>query len=103
MKQPLCNIKDIPESGSIVVDFFGREVHVFKANGKPRAVANVCLHFGGPLEYNAAECTFSCPWHNARYDAVKGNRLGGPAPRDSRLMFLSTVIEDEELKYIWGE
>lgn len=103
MKQALCRINDIPENGSVLVDFFGRTVHVYKVDGKPRAVANVCLHFGGPLEYNAADCTFTCPWHNTKYDARDGTRLQGPAPRQNRLMVLSTVIENDVLTYVWGE
>lgn len=103
MKQALCNINDIPENGSLLVDFFGREVHVYKVDGKPRAVANTCLHFGGPLEYQAADCSFTCPWHNAKFDAAKGNRIEGPAPRESRLMFISTVVDGDTLNYIWDE
>ena len=103
MKQPLCNVNDIPESGTLLVDFFGREVHVYNVNGKPRAIANVCLHFGGPLEFDTTDCTFSCPWHNAKYKAEDGTRVEGPAPRQSRLMFLSTVVEDGVLNYVWGD
>jgi nitrite reductase/ring-hydroxylating ferredoxin subunit len=103
MKYPLIDLKAIPDKGSVIVPFFGREVHVYKVDGKPRAVANTCLHFGGPLDYNAEECNFSCPWHNAKYDAADGKRLEGPAPAQSRLMFLSTIVEDEKLSYVWGE
>lgn len=103
MKHPLINIADIPEEGdgSKLVDFFGRQVHVYITDGKPRAVANVCMHFGGPLEMK--DCSFVCAWHNAEFDAADGHRLGGPAPSQSRLMFLSTTIEDGVLNYVWGE
>ncbi len=49
MKHKLIKLKDIPTSGSKIVPFFGRELHVYLNDGKPKAVANVCLHFGGPL------------------------------------------------------
>jgi nitrite reductase/ring-hydroxylating ferredoxin subunit len=101
MKYPLCKINEIPEQGTKIVDFFGREVQVYKVEGKPRAVANVCLHFGGPLEYK--EGCFVCPWHGAQFDAADGHRVSGPAPSNSRLMFLSTTVENEELVYVWGE
>lgn len=101
MKVEFCKVDEIPEKGSKIVPFFGREVHVFKANGRPRAVANVCLHFGGPLECQDGK--FVCPWHNAEYAMEDGRRLAGPAPRQSRLMFLSTSIEDGALFYVWGE
>ncbi|VAW30787.1 hypothetical protein MNBD_CHLOROFLEXI01-4032 [hydrothermal vent metagenome] len=101
MKQPLCNINEIPEEGSIIVPFFGREVHVYKVSGVPKAVANVCLHFGGPLEYK--EGKFICPWHGAEYSMEDGQRLTAPAPSKSRLMFLSTIVDDDVLNYVWGD
>ena len=41
-------------------------------------------------------------------DALKARdatvvRIDGPAPRDSRLMRLSTVVEDGVLKYVWAD
>ncbi len=103
MKQPLINLTDIPETGSAIVDFFGREVHVFKQDGKPRAVANSCLHFGGPLDFDGETCQFTCQWHQAVFDAKTGKPVSGPAPSASRLMYLSTIEEDGQLQYIWGE
>jgi nitrite reductase/ring-hydroxylating ferredoxin subunit len=46
---------------------------------------------------------FECAWHQARFDRDSGERLDGPAPRDARLMRLSTIVEDNMLKYVWGE
>ncbi len=101
MKVPLYNVNEIPEEGSVIVEFFGREVHVYKANGVPKAVANTCLHFGGPLACQDGK--FVCPWHGAEFAMADGRRLKGPAPSDARLMFLSTVVENDMLTYIWGE
>lgn len=101
MKHPLCNINEIPEEGSLIVPFFGREVHVYKVNGIPRAVANVCLHFGGPLECKDGK--FVCAWHGAEFAMKDGRRLKAPAPSNSRLMFLSTTVDDGVLNYVWGE
>jgi nitrite reductase/ring-hydroxylating ferredoxin subunit len=101
MKHPLIAVADIPETGSVIVDFFGRSVHVYRVDGQPRAVANVCMHFGGPLEMQA-DCTLVCGWHNARFNARTGQRTDGPAPAQSRLMFLSTLVEDGVLNYVWG-
>jgi nitrite reductase/ring-hydroxylating ferredoxin subunit len=50
MKVELIKLADIPDHGSTIVPFFGRELHIYMSNGRPRAVANVCMHFGGPLE-----------------------------------------------------
>lgn len=101
MKHALCKTTDVPATGSRIVPFFGREVHVYRVGDKIRAAANVCLHFGGPLECKDGK--FVCPWHNASFDMATGSRLDGPAPTGSRLMFLSTSVEDEVLYYVWGE
>ena len=101
MKYPLCKVEDIPEEGTKLVEFFGREVHVYKVNDQPKAVANICMHFGGPLEYK--DCKFVCPWHNAEYAPEDGRRLKAPAPSDAHLMFLSTRVEEGVLNYVWGE
>lgn len=101
MKVELCKLDEIPETGSKLVPFFGRELHVYKQHGRPRAVANVCLHFGGPLE--CQEGKFVCPWHNAEFAIEDGRRLTGPAPANARLLFIATVVEDGALHYVWGE
>jgi len=101
MKHPLGKVEEIPDQGSKIVDFFGRSVHLYKVDGKPKAVANTCMHFGGPLEMN--DCRFVCAWHGAQFDAANGQRLDGPAPSQSKLMFLSTRIEEDVLYYVWGE
>jgi nitrite reductase/ring-hydroxylating ferredoxin subunit len=102
MKHPLSKIADIPDQGSKLVDFFGRTVHVYKRDGKPTAVANTCMHFGGPLDYDTETCKFVCQWHQAEFEA-DGQRLKGPAPAGSKLMLISTRIEDDTLYYVWGE
>lgn len=101
MKHELCKTQDIPDRGSLVVPFFGRELHVYRADRSIRAAANICLHFGGPLE--CAEGKFICPWHGAEYDMTTGASLAGPAPRGARLMFLPTIVEGDALYYVWGD
>jgi nitrite reductase/ring-hydroxylating ferredoxin subunit len=101
MRRELCKTADIPDSGSLVVPFFGREIHVYRAGGRIRTAANVCLDFGGPLE--CRDGRFVCPWHSATYDMATGARLAGPAPIDSRLIFLSTRVERDAIYYVWGE
>lgn len=101
MKYPLCKIEEIPNEGTKLIPFFGREVHVYKVNGTPKAVANVCMHFGGPLECRDGK--FVCQWHNAEFALADGQRLKAPASPQSRLMFLSTRVEDDVLNYVWGE
>ncbi len=42
------------------------------------AVGAVCTHKGGPIEYDATEKQFFCPWHKSRFD-LDGAVVKGPA------------------------
>jgi len=101
MIHTLCKVADIPDQGTKLVDFFGRTVHVYKVDGKPVAVANTCMHFGGPLECNDGK--FVCAWHNAEFSMEDGKRLAAPAPSNSKLMFLSTRVDGNNFNYVWSE
>ena len=101
MEQPLIALTEIPDDGTVTIDFFGREVLVSKIDGEPRATANVCTHLGGPLERCGDQLI--CAWHGATFDLATGNRLSGPARPESRLMHLPTKIVDGTLTYVWNE
>jgi nitrite reductase/ring-hydroxylating ferredoxin subunit len=100
MKHPICPVGEIPVTGTKLVPFFGREVHVYRDGDTPRAALNTCLHLGGPLDFK--EGRFVCPWHQAEF-GTDGACRRGPASPQSRLMFLPTRIEDGVLHYVWGE
>jgi nitrite reductase/ring-hydroxylating ferredoxin subunit len=101
MQHGLIAVEEIPEHDAVTVDFFGREVLVYKVGGKPRATANVCTHLGGPLE--RCEGTFVCTWHQATFDVASGERLSGPARPDSRLITLPTRVVDGVVTYVWTD
>src|SRR5260370_15106489 len=101
MKGRLCSVGEMPDEGAKAVDFLGRSVLVYKVNGRPRAIANVRLHLGGPLECDGDK--FVCPWHGAEYARVDRRRISGPAPQDARLMVIPTRVEDGVLNYVYGE
>ena len=101
MKAPLCAVEEIPEEGAKAVSFFGRSVLVYKVDGQPRAVANVCLHLGGPLECLGDK--FVCQWHGAEFALKDGHRLAGPARQNAHLMTIPTRVEDGVLTYVYGE
>ena len=101
MRHRLCAESDVPATGTIVVPFFGREVHVYRSGGRIRVAANVCMHFGGPLE--CKDNALVCPWHGATYDLESGRATSGPARKDAQLMFLSSRVENGEVNYVWGE
>jgi hypothetical protein len=51
MKEPLIQVSDIPEGGTVTADLLGREMLVMFLNGKPRAYLNVCVHHGGERSF----------------------------------------------------
>lgn len=101
MKVALCAVDAIPTDGTTMVDWFGREVLVYRVDGVPQAIVNICPHLGGPLQQEGE--AWVCPWHGARFDRRDGRRLQGPAHPEARLMRLPTRIEDGTLFYVWGE
>lgn len=101
MKHELIRVDAVPSEGSVIVPFFGREVHVWRRNGKLRAAANACLHLGGPLE--CRDGALVCPWHGARNDMATGARTDRPGPEAARLMLLPVRVEEGALFYVWGE
>lgn len=101
MKVPLCKVGEIPEGGTRTVNFFGREVLVLKAEGKPKAILNICMHLGGPMKREGDKLV--CEWHGAEFDCGQGRCLKGPARPDSRLIILPTRVEDGVLTYVYGE
>jgi nitrite reductase/ring-hydroxylating ferredoxin subunit len=101
MKHRLIDLADIPDAGTVLVPFFGREVHVWRHGDGARAAVNVCLHLGGPLECRDGRLV--CPWHGAAYDLASGRKTEGPGPDGARLMVLPTRAEDGALYYMWGE
>jgi nitrite reductase/ring-hydroxylating ferredoxin subunit len=53
-----------------------RQIAVFDLGGELRAVDNVCLHVGNPLDdgFVSGGC-LTCPWHGWRYDLRTGELL----------------------------
>lgn len=99
MKVPLTTVDRIPDEGALTVDFFGRPAFVLNVEGRARAVMNVCMHLGGPLELRGDR--FVCGWHGAEF-SLGGERAEGPARPGSRLMVLPTRVEDGTLYYVYG-
>jgi nitrite reductase/ring-hydroxylating ferredoxin subunit len=94
-------VDEIPEDGAKTVAFFGREVLALRADGHPRAVMNVCLHLGGPLERQGDRLV--CAWHGAEWACGTGRHLAGPGRPDARLLTLPTRVEDGMVTNVYGE
>ncbi len=101
MKVPLCRVDEIPEEGAKALDFFGREVLALKAEGRPKAIMNVCMHLGGPLHCEGEKLV--CAWHGAEFSCADGRRRVGPGRPDARLLILPTRVEDGVLTYVYGD
>lgn len=71
-----CHRRDIPDGRGWPVRVGGRNIAVFEVEGTLRAVDNVCLHVGNPLDDGMVEggCV-TCPWHGWRYDLSTGELL----------------------------
>jgi nitrite reductase/ring-hydroxylating ferredoxin subunit len=101
VKVELCKVDQIPTSGTKTVDFFGREVLVYRAENGPRAILNICMHLGGPMTLEGDR--FVCAWHAATFGAQDGRCLRGPAAPGSRLIALPTLVEGGALYYVYGD
>lgn len=65
---------EVPDGKSKIVHIEGRSLALFRINNEYFAIANSCLHRGGPLgegEVSGHEVT--CPWHGWKFNLVDGS------------------------------
>ena len=75
MRIQLDPIRDLPEEGKgkVLLLADGREVAIFRKDGKLFAIDNICPHEGGPLGEGTLEGTcVTCPWHGWQFDITNG-------------------------------
>lgn len=71
----------LDEHGRGVVTLDGRELALFRVEGRVHAFENRCPHEGNPLvEGEIAGPTLTCVFHNWRFDLETGACLFGDAP-----------------------
>ena len=64
---------EIPEDTGKLVMVNGREVGLFKVNGKVHAIYSVCPHQGGPLDEGGLDgAVVMCPWHGWQFNVTTG-------------------------------
>jgi nitrite reductase/ring-hydroxylating ferredoxin subunit len=64
---------DLADGASKVVRVDGRSIALFRVNDEYYALANVCLHRGGPLgEGDLSGSVVTCPWHGWKFDVRTG-------------------------------
>ena len=65
---------ELDEGRPKIVRLNGRNIALFRVNGAYYAVANNCLHRGGPLgEGELDNYQVTCPWHGWKYDVRDGS------------------------------
>lgn len=65
---------ELPEGTAKTVKLAGHQVAVFNVKGKVYALADTCVHMGGPVGEGTLEGTIvACPWHGWRFDVRTGD------------------------------
>jgi nitrite reductase/ring-hydroxylating ferredoxin subunit/uncharacterized membrane protein len=71
---------DLVEGRPSTVEVHGEQVFLLKQGGQVSALANHCMHMGGPLnEGEIDDGTVVCPWHGSTFRIADGCVLRGPA------------------------
>ena len=64
---------EIADGSGKTVEVAGKKIALFNAAGNFYAIADSCVHRGGPLGEGELEGTLvTCPWHGWQYDVTTG-------------------------------
>lgn len=84
------------EGSRVIAEIEGQEIAVFRVDGEFHALANYCVHQGGPLcegkvrgrmtagddgwswEFDETKRTVECPWHGWLFDVTTGRNTANP-------------------------
>jgi len=81
-KEQLETLAGLAPGEAKLVKFEGHSIALYKEeNGNLHALNPVCTHMKCDVSWNAAEKSWDCPCHGARYD-IDGKVLTGPADKD---------------------
>jgi len=98
----VAKVTDIPEGGRLLVEVGGREIGIYRLNGRFHALLNRCPHLGGPLckggvvseiyapvpgdvRHDASRLFVTCPWHNWEFDVETGQSYWSASGPKARL------------------
>ncbi len=116
-RHEVCETTDLEAGDRIIREIEGSEIAVFNANGEYVAVANYCVHAGGPvcegklsgmISHEAGEWEWgwdrdgeilACPWHGWEFDLTNGEFLSDPR---YKLITYDTEIEDGTVYVVTG-
>jgi nitrite reductase/ring-hydroxylating ferredoxin subunit len=87
---------EIAEGGCGVGSINGKQVAIYKLDGKFYATQAECTHRGGPLCEGAIWAGIvTCPWHGSEFKIKSGEVVSGPA--DEPLQTYSVSVVDGKL------
>ena len=70
----VADLAEIVDGGSKIVNVQGRSIALFRVKDQYFAIANNCLHRGGPLgEGEVRNFEVTCHWHGWKYSLVDGS------------------------------
>jgi nitrite reductase/ring-hydroxylating ferredoxin subunit/uncharacterized membrane protein len=71
---------DLPDDSPVAVEAEGRQVLLYRHDGRLYAIDNICSHAGGLLSRGpVADLIVTCPLHGSRFALADGCVLRGPA------------------------
>lgn len=108
---PVADREAFDSTSRVLVDIDGLEVAVFRIDGEYHALANHCVHQGGPLCSWAVSTVLtadeelrlaldpdrravSCPWHGWEFDIETGEHL---APSGHRVPTYDVTVEGDRV------
>ncbi|MBI3803379.1 MAG: Rieske 2Fe-2S domain-containing protein [Nitrospirae bacterium] len=78
----VATLDEIPTERGKVIQVEGKEIALFRLDGKVYAIDNLCLHEGGPLGHGPVkDGIVTCPWHLWRFDVRTGAMVEAPSMR----------------------
>ncbi|MBI3635787.1 MAG: Rieske 2Fe-2S domain-containing protein [Candidatus Rokubacteria bacterium] len=76
----VAKVQDVVDGQGLLVDANGRQLALFRVEGRYYAIDNACPHRGGPLADGDLDGTVvMCPWHAWRWDVTTGANVNNPA------------------------
>jgi nitrite reductase/ring-hydroxylating ferredoxin subunit/uncharacterized membrane protein len=70
----------LAEGEARLVNAAGNDVMLYRGNGTLCALADHCMHAGGPLHEGSIEAgRVTCPWHASTFNLADGSLVRGPA------------------------
>ena len=77
---PVLDAGELGDGEARLVTAAGNDVMLFRENGTICALADRCMHAGGPLHERTIEGgRVTCPWHASRFNLADGSLVQGPA------------------------